>query len=443
MANFSSIKFNGVDYPLKDASARDSIASLQTSVSGLDARVTALEQEVPEGVQTVTLPDEYDSGTGTDFAGLDTVDWEKPIFVKGRMTIDSGAVVMSQYIAVLGEPDGEYGYSFSLIDEGGNVRLFQQEFVGDDSVVSGEIANKVIANGQETPTAELTKLTVNNTTYSVPKKAVEVASFDALSSLVMEKGLELPVDKPYFFPNEFDYTYFIHGDSQDIEKTILVRKQEVFISISGDGDYVEASFTFFAFSNGVEGRYSALISNMGDISVGELYTIGVNKTGVNVSDSRELHSILVSDTLYTLPDPYYLQVVPQIVSEDIGETTCYGVWVSSLGSAKNSDIAKALYFNTMPVMVKHTVVDYEEFEHTYSIASGELYLEKVTKTITDAVSGKTFNGGYTIKFKKPKTSPEGTDSYYTAQELAAEHNYIAPYLVLDGTTPKIAFETVI
>lgn len=337
MANFSSIKFNNVDYPLKDATARDDIAqlqetvgeavddiaSLQTSVSGLDTRVTELEQEVSE-------PSYY-----------------------------------------------------------------------------------------------------------------EIVSFDALLSLVMEKGLDLPVDKPYFFPNEFNYTYLIYGDSGDIEKTILVRKQEVFVSVSGDSDYVEASFTFFAFSNGVEGRYSIMISNMGDVSVGELYTIGVNKTGVNVVNSRELHSILVSDTLYTLPDTYYLQVVPQIVSKNISDTTCYGVWVSSLDDAKNSDIAKSLYLNTMPVIVRHTVVDYEEFEHTYSIASGELYLEKVTKTITDTVSHKTFNGGYAIKFKKPKTSPEGADSYYTAQELAAEQNYIAPYLVLDGTTPKIAFEIVI
>lgn len=46
MANFSSIKFNDVDYSLKDASARDNISQLQGTVNGLDTRMTELEQEV-------------------------------------------------------------------------------------------------------------------------------------------------------------------------------------------------------------------------------------------------------------------------------------------------------------------------------------------------------------------------------------------------------------
>ena len=79
MANFSSIKFNGVDYPLKDATAREDItqlqetvggavgdiASLQTSVSGIDTRVTALEESgINNTVHTYPLP------TEDDYAGV-------------------------------------------------------------------------------------------------------------------------------------------------------------------------------------------------------------------------------------------------------------------------------------------------------------------------------------------------------------------------------------
>lgn len=62
MANFSNIEFKGVNYPLKDASARDDIASLQTSVSGLDTRVTELEQEV-DGVSDIIEKGSGDNST--------------------------------------------------------------------------------------------------------------------------------------------------------------------------------------------------------------------------------------------------------------------------------------------------------------------------------------------------------------------------------------------
>lgn len=554
MANFSSIKFNNVDYPLKDASARDNIASLQTSVSGLDTRVTALEQEVPEGVQVVTLdtfydtagtvieglsdldydkpiyllvrtgqvlsgesgddtvfsvavgedsyyftsqfikygesvenkdtpqevvhkyfyltstsgdsfkfsidpinntisggtrdipyatqtvvlPDEYDSGTGTSFTGLDTVDWEKPIFVKGRMTMDSGSVVMSQYLVVLGEPDGEYGYSFSLIDEDGNVRLFLQEFDGHDSVFGGEIANKVIANGQETPTAELTKLTVNNTTYSVPKKAMEFASMEALEQ---EWG-----DHPEKFTDgatikltETSY-YNVTGSDRPPEEYTLESAafppQTFDINVYGEDGSFKANLTCYSID---DLTYPVYISTDGGF-----FIVHVDESLITVANPPEdefgepdsaLNRIRIRNSYYEIRQPSLI-VKPVFISD----SEYFGTWVSG---PSNSEIARSLYYGLQPVVAQYADLSYDGEQLT--IAGGELHLEKLTRTITDSDTGTTYNGGYFITFKKPKSSPDvSQDSYYTVQELSPGHGTSrTAYLVLSGSTPKIIFENVV
>lgn len=433
MANFSSIKFNNVDYPLKDASARDSIASLQTSVSGLDTRVTALEQEVPEGVQTVTLPDEYDSGTGTSFTGLDTVDWEKPIFVKGRMTMDSGSVVMSQYITVLEEPDGEYGYSFSLIDEGGNVRLFQQEFVGHDSVFGGEIANKVIANGQETPTAELTKLTVNNTTYSVPKKIIEFASIDDFEQACDDDPTILVEGLTIKFTTTSGHT-MITSDGPGIETSEEVYVIPQIISFS----YLDSfGSSYIICKSTVEGNYYSACLTIEDGAfflrrIENMFVVA-NPQGLEGVEYDELNTVRINNAFYEIPHTALI-VTPSFGEIVSGDIEYHGV---SIITNDTETIARCLYYGLRPVVAKYVhAAGYVDLD----IASGELHLEKTTDTIVDISSGKSFNGGYEIKFKKPKSSPDvSQDSYYSRQEISGEYGAtFSQYLVLDGGNPTIA-----
>ena len=180
MANFSSIKFNGVDYPLKDATARDNIASLQTSVSGLDTRVTALEES---GVQILSLDPETFDDTGTEVYSNTEIDFSKPIYLQIQAPApDNEKQNVLQYASI----DGSFEFLSQYMSfdergaEGEKIRYLDMVSTAGD-VVGFRVETIYGSNNLVISYPEVFYSSINNTvhTYPLPTEDDFEGFFDA------------------------------------------------------------------------------------------------------------------------------------------------------------------------------------------------------------------------------------------------------------------------
>lgn len=555
MANFSSIKFNGVDYPLKDASAREDIAqlqetvggavgdiaSLQTSVSGIDTRVTALEESgINNTVHTYPLPteDDYegqfdagapDSGRAyhiSDELYYDLMDNDVTVLFTGSISnFVSGAQLTSnkkqgRFTLILDSGQVLEFWAYDLSDYGyGKCLCYDDDYVyGDNSpynesakfdtvktrldssgkvvaVGFGKYPEKGISDGfSKVSGNSLESLTLDNYDYSkgyfngsftyngmtiksqpiqgftslpdgprwygyftsttgdilyidstyseeqggvmvttaqiIPSGYYEVVDIDALHALIIQKGKNLPIDKPYHFTTTFTYVYY---DVYEVVHQVTFLPQSTNLMLDPDAIEEDGEYRFDIFSSENK-KYRINISPSGFEYVNELFIeTNVALPPESAFEPYKLRNIRVNGEIGIIPSDDNYTPYCQFVDYDVDYRNVLCLWLCDVNDEDtNNEIAKSLYYGIKPVITNATEIDYtdsEGYEQVFAVAQGEVKLEKVRNY-------------YLIHFRKPISSPDDTSSpYYSEIEQWLGRSYVLePQLKLVDGVPKITFE---